>query len=440
MNPFFSIIIPIYNSEEFLEECINSVLNQNLKLFEIILINDCSTDSSLKICNYFEEKFDQVKVVNNKDNSGVSFCRNKGIKNAIGKYILFVDSDDCLIDDCLDGIYQQIEKNPKIDLVIGKYINERYDNRGDESISDDFSYPRNNKNNLDGVIPYIKNYNLFPGVCWRYAINRNFILDNNLFFISAKVYEDQEYVARLLCLAKNCFFYEDCIYLYRVRDDSLTSSLVNPNDYNNSIGALLVVCKLSKFLHLNSFSEIEKDFLYVRIRISLKTFYGHLYTNNRKNILKFSKKIDEYDQYLDNLKHLSEKFDLYYFIKTYGSYYGILLFQKLINEKTIFLLNNSNNKNIFIFCADLIGITTAKVLLNEGYKIESFLDNNEKIEGSIISKLKVNHPTIFTSYSKSEISNLFIIVCHQEDNVYNKISSQLLQFGLKQENIVQQKL
>lgn len=90
-----SIIIPIYNSEKYLEECLNSVLNQTYKNIEVLLINDGSTDESKKICEEYCKKYSNIKLINN-INEGVSKARNKGLKLAKGEYVFFCDSDDIM--------------------------------------------------------------------------------------------------------------------------------------------------------------------------------------------------------------------------------------------------------------------------------------------------------------------------------------------------------
>ena len=87
-----SVIIPVYNSKKYIKDCINSVINQTYKNLEILVINDKSTDSSLKIINKIKDK--RIKVINLKRNSGVAVARNEGIKAATGDYICFIDSDD----------------------------------------------------------------------------------------------------------------------------------------------------------------------------------------------------------------------------------------------------------------------------------------------------------------------------------------------------------
>lgn len=104
-----SIIVPIYNVELYLEKCIRSILNQTFQNFELILVNDGSTDSSREICNEFAQKDERIKVIH-KENGGVSSARNAGLKIATGKYIGFVDPDDYIFSDMFLNLYKICEK------------------------------------------------------------------------------------------------------------------------------------------------------------------------------------------------------------------------------------------------------------------------------------------------------------------------------------------
>ena len=97
MSIKLSIIIPVYNSEKYLSECLRSICQQIIKNVEVILINDCSNDASIKICKTYIKKFNFIKLVNLKKNKGVSYCRNVGVNLALGEYLCFVDSDDKLL-------------------------------------------------------------------------------------------------------------------------------------------------------------------------------------------------------------------------------------------------------------------------------------------------------------------------------------------------------
>ena len=122
MNNKVSIIVPIFNSENYLEKCINSIINQTYKDIEVILINDGSTDSSIEICKKYAVKDKRIKIINKK-NTGVSNSRNIGIDNAKGKYIFFIDSDDYLELYCIQKL---IEKQKSDDVLVRtKFYNDK---------------------------------------------------------------------------------------------------------------------------------------------------------------------------------------------------------------------------------------------------------------------------------------------------------------------------
>lgn len=105
-----SVIVPVYNIEHYIEECIKSILNQTFKEFELLLVDDGSTDSSLNICRGYEKKDNRIKVIHKK-NGGLSDARNVGIEKACGKYICFIDGDDFIANDTLENMYNLILKN-----------------------------------------------------------------------------------------------------------------------------------------------------------------------------------------------------------------------------------------------------------------------------------------------------------------------------------------
>src|SRR5699024_1200447 len=120
LEMLISVIIPIYNKEEYLDECINSVVNQTYKNLEIILVNDGSTDRSEVIINKWYKKDDRI-VFLNQENKGVSSARNKGISKANGEYVFFIDADDRLEDNALNLLYKYSLIN-KSDIIMSNFI------------------------------------------------------------------------------------------------------------------------------------------------------------------------------------------------------------------------------------------------------------------------------------------------------------------------------
>lgn len=132
-SPKVSVIVPVYNVEKYLYRCIDSLINQTFKDIEIIAVNDGSTDNSLNILNEYCEKDNRVRVIN-RQNSGVSESRNKGIENSTGDYILFVDSDDWIDEDMIKQMYYH-GKSSDSDIVMCSYMRE-FENHSKEKLFD----------------------------------------------------------------------------------------------------------------------------------------------------------------------------------------------------------------------------------------------------------------------------------------------------------------
>jgi glycosyltransferase involved in cell wall biosynthesis len=135
MKPKVSIIVPIFNMEKYLDRCLNSLTSQTLKEIEIIAVNDGSTDSSLAILNQYAQMDKRIKVIN-KENNGVSSARNKGLLNASGDYIGFVDPDDWVNGEMYKSLYETAVQET-VDIVMCSYIREF----GSHSKVKDFNHP-----------------------------------------------------------------------------------------------------------------------------------------------------------------------------------------------------------------------------------------------------------------------------------------------------------
>ncbi|RLG10818.1 hypothetical protein DRN73_06905 [Candidatus Pacearchaeota archaeon] len=121
-NPKISVIIPAYNEEKYIEQAVNSVLSQSIKDFEIIIINDCSTDKTKEIIDNLSKKDSRVKPIHHKINKGRCGAVNTGIDNAKAEYISFLDADDFMIQNRLKQESEFLDNNPEIDMVYGDLV------------------------------------------------------------------------------------------------------------------------------------------------------------------------------------------------------------------------------------------------------------------------------------------------------------------------------
>ena len=177
MEIILSIVVPVYNVEQYLSRCIDSILNQTFTEFELILVNDGSTDNCPIICDEYAKRDSRIKVIH-KQNGGLSDARNAGIDLARGKYISFIDSDDFIINTSYEKLLYQAEKN-ELDIITGNAI-EYYtqDNQSPKGIKSSFA--NEVMNGIDFLVrSYIERAMLH---CVQYSIYRlDLIKDNNLY-------------------------------------------------------------------------------------------------------------------------------------------------------------------------------------------------------------------------------------------------------------------
>ncbi|MFC1840653.1 glycosyltransferase [Thermodesulfobacteriota bacterium] len=216
-----SIIIPVYNVEQYLKQCLDSVFNQGLDCYEVICVNDGSTDGSREILAQYKQIYPELIIVD-RENGGLSAARNSGLKMARGEYIYFLDSDDFLYPGVLSQMMGYTKKND-LDLCFfnvhkdGKelYFKIRFD--------------------IKDILPGIEMYKLFyarnrffpPSAVWMYLYKRDLLHKNHLVFKEGLVHEDEEFTPRIYCYAKRTSFLDFPIQYHRVlRKGSLTAETV----------------------------------------------------------------------------------------------------------------------------------------------------------------------------------------------------------------------
>ena len=210
MKPLFSIIIPIYNSQEYLPQCIDSILQQNYKNIEIILINDGSTDKSLQICKYYLNNKNITLI--NQANSGVSNARNKALDIIQGEYVLFIDSDDILLDQSLEIIHKYIQSK-KWDLVLFN--------------SNSISLCGNKKTLLNYTPGPINNYimHIKHFALWGYVFKNSIIQQHKIRFVNNLAYsEDRIFIYQYAIHTSNTYLAPEIIYAYRINENSVCQS------------------------------------------------------------------------------------------------------------------------------------------------------------------------------------------------------------------------
>lgn len=220
----FSIIIPVYNVEPFLRECLDSVLTQTCQDYEIIIVNDGSSDNSMQV-------FDQWVAVNDlssvsyrlisQTNQGLSAARNVGIAAATGDYLIFLDSDDVLGKDALEVLKERIDQiNPDV-LAFNAELwyseeniyEQHYFNRKVDAV---------HSSGIEYLCSFVRQHHYGPAAACFYCIRRSVLIDNDLWFEKGLICEDALFVPQMLVRAKgNVVEIAQTLYFYRMRHGSI---------------------------------------------------------------------------------------------------------------------------------------------------------------------------------------------------------------------------
>ena len=261
METFFSIIVPIYNSELYLKRCLESIIKQACQAYEVILVDDGSTDTSGDLCDEYVAKFNNFYVIH-KNNEGLSSARNTGLKFATGKYIVFLDSDDFIEKELLLKAFTQLEEKQFDACSFGV---RRVDTKGVILYEMRFSEFENHiildsKNRDNFLITKFLQYKLGWEVCF-YVFRRDIIEREEIYFSKELIYaEDIPFTFEYLLHVNKVIKIPDILYNYTYRQKSITGRC----ETNTILNGILVDVyeALNKVMIKNSNIFLEDNILY----------------------------------------------------------------------------------------------------------------------------------------------------------------------------------
>ncbi len=251
----FSVVVPIYNVERYLEKSIDCLISGSFNNLEILLVNDGSTDRSGEICDRYAKQDSRIKVFH-QQNQGPSGARNTAIKNATGDYLVFLDSDDNFAGDCLVEISNILVEHP-VEVVVN-YVKAIFYDTGKVFYHRDSNLDKNEINGKtgDSVVAEFRKKNVSPCV-YRYVVKRDLIVENDIMFAPGLLNEDPLWTATMLCHANSFYLNENDYYVYNLRDNSITT---NPRNYKR-YQDLLTICE-RLFELSNGKSDSKKLYIY----------------------------------------------------------------------------------------------------------------------------------------------------------------------------------
>lgn len=292
MNNFISIVIPVYNAQKYLNDCLDTLLDNNdHSKFEIILIDDGSIDDSLDICQEYASKNTNVRVIH-KENSGVSSTRNQGILLAKGKWIWFVDCDDLVYDGVVDSLFLLLEnQDPDVLMFTYQEFEKTLEHKSAKKIE---ASCISKEEAVGKILDY--RYGCFP---WNKVIRRSLLLDNNVKFPEdMKMCEDIEFSYRVFDVATKFVNVPFPLYGYR-RDGNGASYATDPKKFKDAAVANYDLCNYIEQNYPKYSKSIIQDTIVAIVA------YLHRFTKEDRE---YSKLSDFIYQHEDQGKNMEKRY------------------------------------------------------------------------------------------------------------------------------------
>lgn len=221
-----SVIVPVYNVEKYLKDCLDSLERQTLKNIEVIIVNDGSTDNSRKIAEEYAHRNDNFILID-RSNGGLSAARNTGMSHARGKYIYFLDSDDYILDSALEMLYMKAEQDKLDVLKFAAYTFSDAERDLKWSAKDGYKYKGDYPavdRGIDILQRFVDNFDNYPSCCLIF-IRIGIIREYNLAFLEGIIHEDHLFHWELMSVSQRVAVLNRPLYCRRLRANSITTSV-----------------------------------------------------------------------------------------------------------------------------------------------------------------------------------------------------------------------
>ena len=289
----YSFIVPVYNTEKFLKKCLDSLVNQTYKDFEIIVVNDGSTDKSSNIISKYQKKYKNIIVID-KENERLSMARNRGVQKSSGKYIIFVDSDDYVSNKLLEEVDKKIDDSDILRFQIA---------------TEDEEYTKINEYHEEGfesmcgydAFKYLSSYH-FVEPAWCYVIRKNYYIENKFSFKKDVYHEDFGLIPHVIYKARKVKSIDFIGYYYIQRN----GSIMNNNDYKKTVKKAFDMLEQYKTMRLfakniNRKNNLDDYFLsYISNSVIVKA--RELKKDEKKVYINELKKLNVFDGVIVNTR------------------------------------------------------------------------------------------------------------------------------------------
>ncbi len=404
--PQISVILPIYNAARFLPECLKSILNQTFQDFELLCINDASTDDTMRILQEFQKKDNRIRIFSNIERSGAAYSRNRGMRAAIGKYLSFLDGDDVFEDEMLECAYKVAQEHHTDVLMFERkhVLSENIYNKQRVFHSEAF------RNRYCDMPFEMKDCMPYEILRWQMApagqlYNSDFILSSHLEFQDLSCANDVYFVCMAVLLAKKILFLDDDRVMVYARDHDEPSRISHDRD---PLCSYLATLRIGEELNNRGrFAELCPYYFYLvylhlfaglmdcKTEEKEKEFYQFLQEKGIDKICSVNREC--YDKLDDDIKSVLEQYKEKDFrSQWYKKKWGL---KRELNQpyNTAAVINlfagyRKLHKNVGIWGAGANGVSFLQFCRKNGLPIDMVIDKSEQKQGQVVEGYLIEPP------------------------------------------------
>ena len=398
----FSIIIPTYNSKNYINNCLNSITNNCDNDLEVIIIDDASTDNTIIICENFKKINNNIRIFKLKKNHGPGYCRNLGIKKSKGKYIIFLDSDDTFYYNSIKKIKTTINKF-KPDIIYHNFL------RNKKPLNNNHILQFFSQKNLEKekFLDICIKHKIFFNECWKYSVSKKFLLNNRIEFRNIRIAEDQLFGAECLNSAKKITINHNPILFHQ----NHYSGLSKISGQIPVLSYLFLILSLQKIIIKSRSKNIIK-YIKLLILYSRYRLFSYLYLVKKNN----------FNLLIKNFKKMYEANDNKINIKIIKKYFKEIIdyFEKKLKK----FIKKDTNIQYHIFSKDILGKAVHKFFLKNNISVRNMFDDDPKLKLDKLENYKFN---------KNKV-HLFVI-CILDKIISTSIRSRIQRLKIKRFNV-----
>ena len=361
-----SVIIPIYNVEFYLEECLNSVLQQDYIDYEVICVNDASTDGSEIILLNYAKKYEKIKTVNHKRNKGLSSARNTGLKNAVGKYIVFIDSDDMIVENTLTELYNMAEST-NVDIIYFNMINFYEDAETSKKIYEDLKLYEEYTGIYSGkelfCLQMDKHQVNIQAV--RKFIRKDFLMENEIKFYDGILHEDVLFSFYCAMNAKRVININKEYYMRRLREGSIT----HIHDFKRAQSLFVVMIQILAYWSTHIFTMRENQ--------AIEHYFQNIYNDYKRYKSWFGSEKDKLE------------FGGYAEKTIYSMLHGSFIYNRIMLHESQ-LKKISKFKNVIVFGAGAASMDVLNILQERNIKVNVIAVSDTLNNPKLLCGIKVD--------------------------------------------------